>query len=83
MFAATDRLASEPRPPGATAYGSRDLRRMRVGRYRIPYEITERTVTVTVLHFGRSAGRRGARCRGVLALPGTGPFPRNPRLRRP
>jgi mRNA interferase RelE/StbE len=32
---AIDRLADDPRPPGSFPYGSPDLRRLRVGRYRI------------------------------------------------
>ncbi|MGW0995509.1 type II toxin-antitoxin system RelE family toxin [Streptomyces sp. NPDC002523] len=52
VFAAADRLSSDPRPVGTFEYGSRDIRRMRVGRYRVLYE-TENTVTVMVLHLGR------------------------------
>ena len=33
---AIDRLAEDPRPAGSFPYGSPDLRRLRVGRYRIP-----------------------------------------------
>ena len=36
---AIDRLADEPRPAGSFPYGSPDLRRLRVGRYRVTYEI--------------------------------------------
>jgi mRNA interferase RelE/StbE len=32
---AIDRLADDPRPAGSFPYGSPDLRRLRVGRYRI------------------------------------------------
>ncbi|MER6088433.1 type II toxin-antitoxin system RelE family toxin [Streptomyces bluensis] len=53
VFAETDLLASDPRPTGTTEYGSRNLRRLRVGRYRVMYEIKEGTVTVMVLHLGR------------------------------
>ncbi|MFF4752619.1 type II toxin-antitoxin system RelE family toxin [Streptomyces sp. NPDC002514] len=53
VFAATDRLASDPRPSETAEYGSRNLRRMRVGQYRVMYEITESTVTVLVIHLGR------------------------------
>jgi mRNA interferase RelE/StbE len=55
VFDATDRLASDPRPPETAEYGSRNLRHMRVGRYRVIYEITDSTVTVMVLHLGRRA----------------------------
>ena len=41
-----DRLADDPRPAGSFPYGSPDLRRLRVGRYRILYEITEDAIAV-------------------------------------
>lgn len=50
---ATDRLADEPSPPGAFPYGSADLLRIRVGRYRILYEIDRTGQSITVLHMGR------------------------------
>ena len=43
---AIDRLADDPRPAGSFPYGSPDLRRLRVGRYRVLYEITEETIAV-------------------------------------
>jgi mRNA interferase RelE/StbE len=43
---AIDRLADDPRPPGSFPYGSPDLRRLRVGRYRVLYEITGNAVTI-------------------------------------
>ena len=43
---AIDRLADDPRPAGSFPYGSPDLRRLRVGRYRVLYEITEDAVTI-------------------------------------
>jgi mRNA interferase RelE/StbE len=43
---AIDRLADDPRPAGSFPYGSPDLRRLRVGLYRVLYEITEDTVAV-------------------------------------
>ena len=43
---AIDRLADDPRPPGSFPYGSPDLRRLRIGRYRVLYEITEEAVTI-------------------------------------
>ncbi|WP_327075605.1 type II toxin-antitoxin system RelE/ParE family toxin (plasmid) [Kitasatospora purpeofusca] len=51
---AVDMLADSPRPAGSTEYGSADLRRMHVGRYRVMYEITENTVTIVVIHLGRT-----------------------------
>ena len=41
-----DRLADDPRPAGSFPYGSPDLRRLRVGRYRILYEIAEDAIAV-------------------------------------
>ncbi|MFJ9040478.1 type II toxin-antitoxin system RelE/ParE family toxin [Streptomyces sp. NPDC102406] len=46
-------LADDPRPLGTTAYGSPELRRMHVGRYRLLYEIDDGTITVVVLAVGR------------------------------
>lgn len=43
---AIDRLADDPRPAESFPYGSPDLRRLRVGLYRVLYEITEDTVAV-------------------------------------
>lgn len=50
---AVDLLTDRPRPRGSTPYGSEDLRRMHVGRYRVLYEITDETVTIVVIHLGR------------------------------
>ncbi len=46
MLDAIDRLADDPRPAGSFPYGSPDLRRLRVGRYRVLYEITEDAIEV-------------------------------------
>ncbi|MFF3313536.1 type II toxin-antitoxin system RelE/ParE family toxin [Streptomyces sp. NPDC002952] len=53
LMDAVDLLADQPRPDGSTAYGSPDLRRMHVGRYRVMYEITESTITIVIIHIGR------------------------------
>ena len=53
LLDAIDLLAGEPRPIGAAEYGSPDLRRMHVGRYRVLYEIEDTTVTIVVIHVGR------------------------------
>jgi mRNA interferase RelE/StbE len=37
----TGQLADDPRPDGSFPYGSPDLRRLRAGRYRVLYEISE------------------------------------------
>ncbi|MFJ6565960.1 type II toxin-antitoxin system RelE/ParE family toxin [Streptomyces sp. NPDC091292] len=50
---AVDLLADQPRPEGTAEYGSADLRRMHVGRYRVLYEIEDGTVTIVVIHLGR------------------------------
>ncbi|WP_329182874.1 type II toxin-antitoxin system RelE family toxin [Actinacidiphila glaucinigra] len=55
LMDAVDLLAQQPRPAGSAEYGSPDLRRMHVGRYRVMYEITEATVTIVVIHIGRTA----------------------------
>jgi mRNA interferase RelE/StbE len=41
-----DLLADDPRPAGSFPYGSPDLRRLRVGQYRILYEITDDTIAI-------------------------------------
>jgi mRNA interferase RelE/StbE len=50
---AVDLLASQPRPAGAYSWGV-DRYRIHVGRYRVIYEIIEQTVTVEVIHLGRT-----------------------------
>jgi mRNA interferase RelE/StbE len=51
VFGAVDRLAEDPRPEGA--FGSTDLLRIHVGRYRVLYEIGDHQVRVSVIHLGR------------------------------
>ncbi|OEV05080.1 type II toxin-antitoxin system RelE family toxin [Streptomyces oceani] len=46
-------LAREPRPHGATKYGSDEIFRVHVGRYRLMYEVRDALVTVIVVHVGR------------------------------
>ncbi|MFI7096735.1 type II toxin-antitoxin system RelE/ParE family toxin [Streptomyces lydicus] len=53
LMNAVDLLADQPRPAGTAEYGSPDLRRMHVGRYRVLYEIKEATVTIVIIHVGR------------------------------
>jgi mRNA interferase RelE/StbE len=55
VMAATDLLADDPRPAGSFPYGSEDLRRIRIGRYRVLYEIYKHDQTIMVLHVGRIA----------------------------
>ena len=53
VLGAIDLLADDPRPAGSFPYGSPDLRRLRVGRYRILYEITDNAVAIR--HIARGA----------------------------
>jgi mRNA interferase RelE/StbE len=55
VLGAVDLLADDPRPTGSTSYGSPDLRRIHIGRYRVMYEITEQTVTIVIIRLGRLA----------------------------
>lgn len=43
---AIDLLADDPRPLGSFPYGSPDVRRLRVGLYRVLYEITGDAVEI-------------------------------------
>ncbi len=49
LDAAIDALAEDPRPPGSRKLSGREGYRIRVGDYRVLYNVddTERTVTVT------------------------------------
>jgi mRNA interferase RelE/StbE len=53
---AVDRLADEPRPAGSFPYGSPDLRRLRVGRYRVLYEIKDDVISVGQIAQGKAGG---------------------------
>lgn len=44
-----DALADEPRPPGCEKLSGQERYRIRQGRYRILYEITDDTLVVTVV----------------------------------
>lgn len=54
VFAAADTLSIDPRPNDAFAWGI-DRYRMRVGRYRMIYEVADEMVTVQVAHLNRGA----------------------------
>jgi mRNA interferase RelE/StbE len=54
VMAAIDVLAADPRPVGSAEYGSPDLRRVHVGRYRVLYEITDAKATIVIMHVGRT-----------------------------
>jgi mRNA interferase RelE/StbE len=43
---AVGRLADDPRPAGSFPYGAPDRRRLRVGRYRVMYDISPDMVSV-------------------------------------
>ncbi|MFS8200642.1 type II toxin-antitoxin system RelE family toxin [Streptomyces sp. CWNU-52B] len=49
-----DKLAHDPRPAGSTAYGSPNLRRLRVGDYRVLYVIDDTVIRILVTHLGRT-----------------------------
>jgi mRNA interferase RelE/StbE len=53
---AIDRLADDPRPPQSFAFGSPDLRRRRVGRYRVLYRIEADAISVGHLARSPAAG---------------------------
>lgn len=55
LLDAVDLLADEPRPGASFPFGSQDLRRLRVGPYRVLYEINPVDQTITILHLGRVA----------------------------
>ena len=50
-----DNHATDPRPPAAIPWGSTNFLRLRVGRYRVLYEINDRLVRIDVIHLGRSS----------------------------
>jgi mRNA interferase RelE/StbE len=50
---AADDLAEDPRPDPSLSLGDLDLRRLRVGRYRLLFEIDEDARQVVVVHLGR------------------------------
>ena len=45
-------LANNPRPSGCRKLIGRDGWRIRVGKYRIVYEIDDKEKTITILHIG-------------------------------
>jgi mRNA interferase RelE/StbE len=54
VFDVVDDLARDPRPATAFPWGSADLLRLRVGRYRVLYEVDDKVVRIDVIHLGRS-----------------------------
>lgn len=59
ILAAIDQLAEHPRPPASKKLSSLDLYRIRVGAYRIVYEIRDLELIVAVVKVGH---RREAVC---------------------
>jgi mRNA interferase RelE/StbE len=53
VFDRVDELADDPRPATALPWGNSDFLRLRIGRYRILYEIADRTIRISVIHLGR------------------------------
>ncbi|HWL88900.1 MAG TPA: type II toxin-antitoxin system RelE/ParE family toxin [Polyangiaceae bacterium] len=47
-----DALANEPRPPGVEKLAGEDAWRVRVGDYRIVYEVQDRVLVILVLAVG-------------------------------
>ncbi|MGW0995488.1 type II toxin-antitoxin system RelE family toxin [Streptomyces sp. NPDC002523] len=50
---AIDELAHDPRPMESTPYGP-DMRRLRVGGYRVLYVIEAEVIRILVTHLGRT-----------------------------
>ncbi|MEV4228651.1 type II toxin-antitoxin system RelE/ParE family toxin [Streptomyces bobili] len=48
-----DKLAHDPRPAGSIPYGAPDLRRLRIGDYRVLYVIDEAVIRVLATWAGR------------------------------
>ena len=53
VVSACDFLAEDPRPAGSFAYGTPDVRRIHVGRYRVLYEIAAAKQQITIARLGR------------------------------
>ncbi len=54
VFDTVDNLATDPRPPAAIPWGGTNFLRLRVGRYRVLYQINDQVVRIDVVHLGRS-----------------------------
>ena len=55
VFDTVDDLATAPRPSAAIPWGGTALLRLRVGRYRVLYEIDDHLIRIVVIHLGRSS----------------------------
>ncbi len=54
LVVAIDHLADDPRPSHSFSFGSPDPRRLRLGRYRALYQITDATREILITNIGRS-----------------------------
>ncbi|HKP54732.1 MAG TPA: type II toxin-antitoxin system RelE/ParE family toxin [Chloroflexia bacterium] len=45
-------LAQDPRPPGHLKLAGREGLRLRIGDYRVIYEVDDKQLIVTILHIG-------------------------------
>ena len=54
VFDTVDDLSANPRPSSAFPWGTSGVLRLRVGRYRVMYQIEEMIIRIDVLHLGRS-----------------------------
>ena len=54
VFDTVDNLATNPRPPAAIPWGSTTFLRLRVGRYRVLYQIDDHVIRIDEIHLGRS-----------------------------
>ena len=52
IYVAINNLANDPRPPGCKKLAGSPYWRIRVGNYRVIYEIDDTELTVTVLEVG-------------------------------
>ncbi|WP_328371992.1 type II toxin-antitoxin system RelE family toxin [Streptomyces sp. NBC_00445] len=52
VYKAIDSLATQPRPHSSIPYGSQDVRRLRVGEYRVLYIIDDDVIRILVTHLG-------------------------------
>jgi mRNA interferase RelE/StbE len=53
VYEAVDVLAKTPRPTNSTAYGP-NIRRLRVGDYRVLYVIDDDVIRILITHLGRT-----------------------------
>jgi len=55
VFGSVDALGSDPRPAAAFPLGTTGLYRLRIGRYRVVYDLDEAAATIKIRHLGRRA----------------------------